>query len=568
MIALLGVVLFFAYQAWQNDYGDGAQTMEATVQQPASATSELPAPRAAQTASGEPAGQAPKAGPAAATQVSGASGTANTADVVRVQTDTLDVSIPLQGGGFNKVVLERYPYSKDQPKRKLALLTNQNRSPKQPFFIFQTGLAGTHEALTGAATRYSAPKREYRLASGQKTLNVPLTYVNAEQGYTVRINYRFERGGYVVHLSRKVTNNSGSALQVAPYARWIRNTVQAGKPQKFMHTFFGMGVYQQDGGEYKFKKHGLDDFDDTPYNQHQTGGWLAMLQQYFVAAVIPPSGETVTFSGKPASHKGRYYTQMLGATATIPSGASHSFSTRLYIGPKLHGKLDSIAPGLSLTENYGIFTTITTPLYWVLSKLHALTGNWGWAIVLLTLLIRALFFPLSERQYRSMAKMRKFGPRMKELRERYSGDREQLNKAMMELYRKEKFNPLSGCWPVLLQFPVFIALYYLLIYSVELRQATFILWLQDLSAPDPYYILPIIYGITMWFQQRLSGQTATMEPTQQKMMNIMPIGLAAFFSLFPSGLVLYYVVSNGFTIIQQWVITRKLDREGLSHKHK
>ncbi|TAM10515.1 MAG: membrane protein insertase YidC [Nevskiaceae bacterium] len=560
LIALLGVVLFFAYQAWEKDYGPqsaGAQQSAGTAATPM----EVPAPQAQALAEG-----ASKAG-GAATAAAGTEAAvppAGTA-LVHVQTDVMDATIALDGASLQRLVLENYAYSKEEPGRKLALLNSTAASNEQPFFVFQTGIAGVEQPLSGDRTPFTAPKSDYRLAAGQQSLDVPLTYVDAERGYTVRIVYHFERGSYVVKLRREIRNAGSSPLQAAPYARWLRNTVQAGVPQKFVHTYFGSGIYQQDGDSYKFKKYDLEDFAKKPLTVEQQAGWAAMLQQYFLAAVVPPPGAKVTYTGRSVGNN-RYYLQAVGATTAVAPGATQAFNTTLYIGPKLQGKLDAVAPGLALTEDYGIFTPIAKPLFWVLTVLKQLTGNWGWAIVLLTLAIRGAFFKLSEKQYRSMAKMRKFGPRIKELRERYAGDREQLNRAMMDLYKKEKFNPLSGCWPLLLQFPVFIALYYVLIESVEMRQAPFVLWLQDLSSPDPYYLLPIVYGITMWFQQRLSGQMATMEPAQQKIMNVMPIGLAAFFSLFPSGLVLYYVVSNAFTIIQQYVITRRLDREGLG-KH-
>jgi len=553
LIALLGVLLFFTYQAWEKDYGSGAT--------PATQASSS-APTAGASA-GRAADNAPVAAPIVGTQP--ATGDAAAAGSVEVDTGLLHVRIALAGGGLQKLVLERYPVDKRHPEQKLALLDNSDASSSAPYFVFQTGLAGTGKPLSSADTHYVAARTHYRMAAGDDVLDVPLTATDAA-GDHVETVYRFHRNSYQIDLIQRVTNAGDQPLQVGAYARWLRNTVQAGEPQKFVHSYFGIGVYERksDGG-YRFRKIKLDDLKDDPFSATQSGGWLSMLQQYFIAAVIPAAGEKVTFSAKPAGD-GRYYAQMQGATASVAPGATHSFQTGLYVGPKLQGKLDAVAPGLELTEDYGLFTPIAKPLFWVLTKFYQLTGNWGWSIILLTFVIRAAFFKLSEAQYRSMAKMRKFGPRIKDLRERYAGDRERLNKAMMELYKKEKFNPLAGCWPMLLQFPVFISLYWVLIESVELRQAPFILWLQDLSSPDPYYVLPIIYGVSMWFQQRLSGQTATMDPTQQKIMNVMPIGLAGFFSFFPSGLVLYYCVSNAFTIAQQVVITRRLEKEGLSRR--
>ena len=231
------------------------------------------------------------------------------------------------------------------------------------------------------------------------------------------------------------------------------------------------------------------------------------------------------------------------------------------MGPKLQQELETVAKGLELTVDYGLLTPISQPLFWVLDKLHGLTGNWGWSIILLTLLIKLAFYKLSEAQYRSMARMKKFAPRIQSIKERYADDRERLHQAMMDLYKKEGFNPLAGCWPMLVQFPVFIALYWVLLESVELRQADFALWINDLSSPDPLYVLPVLFGISMYLQQKLSGQAMTMEPMQQRIMTIMPIGLAIFFAFFPAGLVLYWFVSNLVGIIQQWVITKRLEHE-------
>jgi YidC/Oxa1 family membrane protein insertase len=248
----------------------------------------------------------------------------------------------------------------------------------------------------------------------------------------------------------------------------------------------------------------------------------------------------------------------------VPAGAEHAFSTRLYLGPKLQGSIGELAPGFELTLDYGILTALAKPLFWVLEQFHKLTGNWGWAIVLLTLAVRTAMYKLSEAQYRSMAKMKKYAPKIQDIKERYADDRERLQKAMMDLYKKEGFNPLAGCWPLLVQMPVFFALYWVLLESVELRQAPFALWMQDLSAPDPYYVLPLLYGLTIFIQQKLSGQQM-MDPMQQKIMNVMPIALTAFFVFFQSGLVLYWLVSNCVGIAQQWYITRKLEKEGLKH---
>jgi membrane protein insertase, YidC/Oxa1 family, C-terminal domain len=390
---------------------------------------------------------------------------------------------------------------------------------------------------------------------------VPLTATTANGG-KLTLQYRFHRDSYEIDQDLIYDNAGQSKVELRSVPELVSNDKPAGEPQKFLHTFFGLGVYELHDGSYRFEKKDFSDVAKKAYDNKQHGGWIAFLQQYFLGAVIPPASEPVQVYAKPAGD-GRVSAGYVGQPVSVAAGGRATLSTSLYIGPKLQDRLDSVAPGLGLTQDYGLFTVIAKPLFWVLSKFHALTGNWGVAIVLLTLLVRGAFFKLSEAQYRSMAKMRKFGPRIKELRERYAGDRERQSKAMMELYKKEGFNPLAGCWPIVIQIPVFIALYWVLAESVELRQAPFMLWMQDLSAPDPYYILPALYALTMFVQQRISGQTATMDPAQQRLMSIMPIGLFGMFAFFPQGLVLYWVVSNSFTLLQQWVIMRRLDREGL-----
>ncbi len=266
----------------------------------------------------------------------------------------------------------------------------------------------------------------------------------------------------------------------------------------------------------------------------------------------------MTLSGKPAGN-GNYLGQYLGATKPVADGGEATYTTGLYIGPKLQGTLDDVAKGLALTEDYGILTVIAKPLFVVMSFFHGIVGNWGWSIILLTVLVKLLFYPLTAAQYKSMAKMKKFTPRIAELKERYADDREKLSRAMMDLYKKEGFNPLAGCWPILVQMPVFFSLYWVLIESVELRQAPFVLWLQDLSAADPLYITPVLYGASMWLQQRLSGQLSTMDPMQARIMNVMPIAFTGMFLFFPAGLVVYWFVSNVIGIAQQLVITKRIE---------
>lgn len=539
LIALLGVVLFFMYQAWQKDYA-------AQPQPPAAA---LPAVDTVE--------DIPTAVPAPGAQGSAPGAAAPSADTrIVVETDLFIGEISLNGGELRRLELKDYPQSKHQQDLPMALLDDRNGR----LFVVQSGLAGTSEALVSHRTRFTAAQPRYRLADDAATLDVVLEYRNAGN-VAVRKIYRFQRGSYRVELLHEIDNASEAELKLSPYVRLTRNAFKAGDEPPFVSTFTGVGFYEQkEGGKgYRFKKTSFNDLAEDAYDVQQTGGWIALLQHYFVAAVLPPQDQSGHFSAK-TGQNASFAAQYVGPMADIAAGATQQFSTPLYLGPKLQESIGSHAPGLELTVDYGILTAISEPLFWLLSWLHKLTNNWGFAIILLTVIVKGAMYKLSEAQYRSMAKMKKFAPKIQDLKDRYGDDRERMQKAMMELYKKEGFNPLAGCWPLLVQFPVFIALYWVLLESVELRQAPFALWLQDLTSPDPYYVLPVLFGISMFIQQRLSGPQA-MDPMQQKIMNVMPIMLTAFFAFFQSGLVLYWFTSNLIGIAQQWFITRKLALE-------
>ncbi|WP_028081145.1 membrane protein insertase YidC [Solimonas soli] len=541
LIALLGVVLFFLYQAWQKDYGN--RPPSAPVADEAQAPS---APAAATAAT------------ATATEATGDALPGAPAQRIRVETDVYIAEIATLGGELRRLELKQYPAAKDKPEP-MSLLDDRNGR----LFVLQSGLAGTEHAYVTDKTPFSAAQSEYKLADGQNTLDVTLSYTSAD-GIEATKTYHFSRDSYQITLSQTLKNNGANALTVSPYTRVVRTDFKPDGEPRFAHTFLGVGFYQQaeaGSANYKFKKTALDKLAKDGFETQQTGGWITMLQHYFVAAIVPPKDEQVTYSARPRE-AGGYRAQAIGAGVAVAPGAEQRFDTLLYIGPKLQDRIDDVAPGFELTLDYGILKVIARPMFWVLKLFHTWTSNWGVAIILLTVTVKLLLFKLSEAQYRSMAKMKVFGPKIQDIRERYADDRERQQKAMMDLYKKEGFNPLAGCWPILVQFPIFISLYWVLLESVELRQAPFMLWLQDLSAPDPFYVLPVIYGITMFLQQRMSGNT-TMDPTQQKVMQVMPIGMTAFFAFFQSGLVLYWAVNGLISIAQQWVITRRLAKEGL-----
>jgi YidC/Oxa1 family membrane protein insertase len=545
LIAIFAALLFFTYQTWQKDFPKTAP-VAAPAAAPATAVVGEDALPTAPTA----------AAPAAAPDAAASAVAPATSARIEVVTDTLRVQIALAGGELRRAELIGYPVSKKDPGTDLALL--DDRDPH--FFVLQSGLASAEKPLTSQTTVFAAAQEKFVLADGAAALDVPLTTTDAN-GLVITKTFRFTRGGYQIGLTQSVQNTTPAPLTASPYARLQRTPHVAGYEAPFSQTFIGQGFYEQsEPGKYRFKKIAFDDLHDEPFEHTQTGGWLAMLQHYFVAAILPPQGEQATFAGKPSTVKG-YLAQYHGPLQTVAAGATGTFKTDFYIGPKLQGELDAVAPGFELTEDYGILAPIAKPLFWVMKKAHEFTGNWGVAIIILTFLVKLVMWKLSEAQYRSMARMKKFTPRIQEIRERHAGDKERLNKAMMELYTKEKFNPLAGCWPMLVQFPVFIALYWVLAESVELRQADFALWINDLSAPDPFYVLPVLFGVSMWLQQKLGGQMATMDPMQQRMLQFMPIALTAFFAFFPAGLVLYWFVSNVISIAQQWYITKKIEKD-------
>ncbi|MEJ2345469.1 MAG: membrane protein insertase YidC [Gammaproteobacteria bacterium] len=561
-IALCFVALLL-FQAWEKDYGPksppvttSAPTQPAQKTKAASAPAKAPAsPSAAQSAvpSAVPAAggpektQQPAAGPAEPLVKS--------KQAIHVRTDVLDVRLDTQGGDVRQVDLRKYTVSiKD--KKPFELMTD--RGPG--FYVAQSGFTGPHGAIADAPNHkslYTADKTDYTLAPGQDTLQVHLHW-SSPTGIEVTKTYTFKRGSYVVGLDYQVKNNSGKPWQASFY-RQLQRTEHTGKgtSSRFIHTYLGTAYYTPSD---HYKKESFSDMKDKALNVTDVkGGWVAMLQHYFLGAWIPDSKSTDTFYADYLPKQ--FHTYRIGAMSplqTVAPGSTRNFKSRLFVGPKLQDRLASITPGLELTVDYGILTVISKPLFWLLEKLHKFFGNWGWSIIVLTILIKLAFYKLSETSYRSMAKMRRVQPRMKALKERYGDDRQKMNQALMELYKTEKINPLGGCLPIVIQIPVFIALYWVLLYSVEMRQAPFILWIHDLSAPDPYFVLPLLMGVTMLIQQRLNP--APMDPLQQKIMMLLPLVFTVFFAFFPAGLVVYWVVNNTLSIAQQYVITKRVNQ--------
>jgi len=474
--------------------------------------------------------------------------------LVSVRTDVLDAEIDLDGGTFVTAKLLNYPVVLKDPDNKVNLLAGQG----DQMFIAQSGLLSKQSA-PNHTSRFGSAQMKYELAAGADEVRVPLTW-QSEDGLRVTKTLIFNRNSYVIEVRYLIENNAGETWTGSRYDQLQQAVPEDEDSPGFnnpgRYSFRGIGFYSP---EDKFEKVDFDDVADEPYRKTFSGGWLAMIQHYFFTAWIPPKDEQVSYSTQEIISGGspRYIARSVSPQQQVTAGGRGEFSSRLYLGPKLQDQLPGIAPGLEHTVNYGIFTVFSKPLFWLLEKIHNVVGNWGWAIVLLTVLIKGAFFKLTEAQYRSMARMRKLQPRIDQLKERYGDDRQRMSQAMMEMYKKEKVNPLGGCLPILVQIPIFIALYWVLLESVELRQAPFILWIDNLSVRDPYFVLPALNAVFMVITQRLTP-AAGMDPMQRKMMNMMPLVFSVMFAFFPAGLVLYWATNAGLSLTQQYYITRKI----------
>mgnify|MGYP001218791781 CR=1 FL=1 len=463
---------------------------------------------------------------------------------IRVRTDLVEAEISPVGGTITRLLLNKYPTSDEDPSP-LVLLGPDHR------YVAQSGLIGaqlpTHHAL------YRAEAKEYVLQEGQDRLEVRLE-TSTPDGVRVIKRLGFQRGSYLIDITHEIVNETAQPLGPAhSYFQLTRdNRAPAGDPVK-TRTYTGPALYTE---QDKYTKVPFGNLDDGPYSRTAQDGWVAMVQHYFVSAFLPPAQVPREFRIRSLG-QGLYGAAVILPVASLQPGESTQVTVPLYAGPQEQDRLRAIAPGLDLVVDYGWLTLIAEPLFWVLKLFYDWLGNWGLAIIALTVLIKLIFFPLSAASYKSMAKMRLVAPRLQRLKEQYGNDRMKLNQAMMELYKEEKINPLGGCLPILVQIPVFIALYWVLLGSVELRNAPFYGWITDLSQQDPYYILPILMMVSMFVQTKLSPTPP--DPVQAKVMLAMPIIFGIFFFFFPAGLVLYWLVNNILSIAQQWQITRMIE---------
>ncbi|MDM7857531.1 membrane protein insertase YidC [Thiopseudomonas acetoxidans] len=494
--------------------------------------------------------------------------------LIYVKTDVLELAVDPVGGDIVELKLSQYPRQAKNPDIPLQLFENSS----ERVYIAQSGLMGKNGPdASGERPHYSTEKQYYQLVEGEDSLNVDFTFSKNNVNYTKR--FTFHRGynqscterqieqrkkecmnelGYQIGVTYLVDNQSNENWQGSLLARIKRDG--QGDPSSTTATntatYLGAAVWTPDE-PYKKLKMGM--MDDKEFKQKVEGGWVAWLQHYFVAAWVPDSGTTNTmFSQRRVEPSKFYVVGYASPEVQVAPGEHYQFKSTLYAGPKIQSHLKKLSPGLELTVDYGFLWFIAQPIFWLLTFIHSLLGNWGWSIILLTVIIKLIFFPLSAASYKSMARMRGLAPKVQALKDSCGDDKQKLSQGMMELYKKEKVNPLGGCLPILVQMPVFLSLYWVLLESVEMRQVPWMLWLTDLSSKDPYFILPIIMGISMFVQQKLNP--APPDPMQAKVMKMLPIIFTFFFLWFPAGLVLYWVVNNILSIAQQWYITRKVER--------
>jgi YidC/Oxa1 family membrane protein insertase len=469
------------------------------------------------------------------------------APTVHVVTDVLDVQVSLDGGELTRVDLPAYPEVKGEPKPVRLF----NRDSAQSLFVLQSGLAGAAGAAMPTHTaRFSAPATELRLAAGQDEIRLPLSWTDGK-GVTVTKTYSFHRGQYQIGLDYSVQNATAAPWPFAPYTQLLRYNEPV--PNSYFHpeSYAYKGPAYDDGQKYQKLKMGKE---PPTLDRQIDGGWLAAMQHHFVAAIVPPPGAAWHY--QLTTRGNEYLLAATGPAQQVAPGAAASLHETLFVGPKLRAQLDLTNPRLYLVTDYSWLSTVARPLFWLLDHVHRVIGNWGWTIMFTTLLLKLLFYPLSEASMRSMARMKALQPRIKALQEMYKDQRDKLGKATMELYQKEKVNPVAGCLPMLLQFPVFLAFYWVLLESVEMRQAPFMGWIGDLSGKDPYFILPALMAGANYVNFKLNPQMG--DPTQQKMFMIMQIAMPVMFAFMPSGLVLYWTTNTVLSILQQWNINRRL----------
>jgi YidC/Oxa1 family membrane protein insertase len=555
----LAAILYYNYMAWDHDYREPAQAPAAISASGAPAASAPladsipkaanPPPSAAPAPDATTPAPAPASG-AAAAQQDAASAT------LHVVTDVLDVDINLKGGEIDRADLTQYPLHKDTPNIPVRLETRDSGS----LYLLQSGLIGnagqaapTHLAL------WQSSQTSFALPAGASELRVPMTWTDG-QGLKVTKTFIFTRGWYAFDLVYEVHNDGAAPRSLASYGQILRHWEHASRSYFDVETYSFKGPDVFDGTKSRDLK--VENEAESKFAETITNGWLASLQHHFVSAIVPPKDQPYNYRLQVQDHE--YLLSATGPFKEIGAGASAEFREKLFIGPKLQSQLAVTGPRLERTADYGLLTVIAQPLFAGLKWIHQLTGNWGWAIIIVTALIKLLFYPLSQASGRSMAKMRAVAPRMKQIQESFKDDREKLGRAMMDLYKREKINPLAGCLPMVVQIPVFISFYWVLLESVEMRQAPFMLWINDLSSRDPYFVLPLFMGAAMFAQFKLNP--APPDPMQAKIMQFMPLVMTGMMAWFPSGLVLYWLTNTVLSIVQQWRVNQVVQAEAAKQR--
>ncbi len=540
LILILAVALFFLWDNWQVHRGGKSLIFSQEKTQKSETQTGLPeVPVQTSSVSSED-----NDGTEALTVAKKEEAKKQPAELVTITTDVFKVQISPDGGVFQNLELLKYPDNVDSEK---DMVLFESAPPR--IYLAQTGLTGG--LYPNHATRFHILPGDRTLGENSDEIRLVM---NAEKdGVRLTKTYTFKRGSYVVDVDQKVTNLSHEPIHASLYLQLLRDSERPEGQSRFISTFTGPAVYSE---EDKFQKVKFDNIGEGRMD-HVTktdNGWVGMVQHYFVSAFIPQDKVARENYTKKVGEN-LYAIGTVIPLGTIAPNASASNDSKLYVGPQESRLLEKTAPGLELVKDYGWLTIIAKPIFWLMTQIHNEVGNWGWTIILLTCLIKLVFAPLSAASYRSMARMKQFTPRIMELRERYKDDKQRMNKELMSLYKAEKINPLGGCLPVVVQIPVFISLYWVLLASVEIRNAPWLGWIQNLAAPDPYFILPVIMAGSMFIQQKMSPPPP--DPLQAKMMMFLPIAFSITFFFFPSGLVLYWVVNNLLSIAQQYYITRK-----------
>lgn len=545
LLFALAFILLLIYQRWLEEQAPspptatGDQSVVQTEQAQETPAADIPTTPSVEL----PAAETPS--PAqAGTSVAGEATISVETDLLRVQIDTL-------GGSIKNLQILKYPVSAEQPDVPFELL----KTGTDDIFITQTGLIGNQGDYPNHRTQFRTEDKKFVMDETDQELVVPLFW-EAPDGIQYTKKFIFKKDSYDISIVFEIDNSTDAEWSGFIYSQFLRTQVAQSRGffLDVVPAYLGGAIYTP---EEKFEKVDFADMTDADLNRTVESGWVAMLQHYFVGAWFPQGEGPFQFYSKVISEVGgpRY---IIGLNTLRPevvaANSTGSLGVKMFAGPKEQKRLNLEAEGFALTVDYGWLTPVSVPLFWVLNQINQVVNNWGWSIIILTFLIKLAFYPLSATSYKSMAKMKKLQPRLQTLKERHGNDKAKLNQAMMEIYKKEKVNPLGGCLPIVIQIPVFIALYWVLLESVELRQAPFILWIQDLSVKDPYFVLPLAMGATMLAQQMLNP--APLDPMQKKIMMAMPIVFTFLFLYFPAGLVLYWLVNNVLSIAQQWYVNK------------